>query len=872
MGGPVPVRAGWAAWGKRPGTSEDYSILSAATQPLSRAEYASIVAHFTPGTPPREQGRPGSLPWVTFSQVGVDSRPYLGISVQDLVNQVDGVGRPITQTSYFCAPYADLAQPPVSCLGLYRAVADLTLPDQDGEPADLTIAPFDPAAMAAMIRKLGVDMVATTASLLLGAPVTVTGADGSTLLERLWFIDVVAALLPFAYRAGYTAATWSDNGAGQRIRLAFSSHPATGAATVGWRSPPTPIKADGPARRYRQLLASVLDRQSASDPLTELIRSLATLTDPARRFDDPQYALDALREIDLPAVILDAARRGAATPDEIRSVFASGRIAELPDASRKQLLEKLIAFGDQQDWTTVRRWFDPIAGQDADEMLGAVSRTCRKLLWSPVDAALVREYLILADHYDREDELMATLMIPPKAAENLSHGIGTAARLLADSVFATASSRAAAYPRTRKALAKNPAVACELLSQLAGSDAGTGPAIAWLEPALGAFLRPFISILADTPSAPGQQALDQLAAHGVNWVRALMRTASNANRLDYAAPGFAGWLAARAAENGLPDQAMRQYWRNTAGALAPGTEVSRAWLDLCLLLTGNDPVFMLAEAGDGTRFRECLAASWQQLVAVAPGVDELLTTALTGYLEREAWAASAGQAAAVADLASRLTPDGRRGQLEAAVTRKLAAAPGAANWDFAARWADRVAPVRPGTIESLTYMPASATHTEIAETCVRAARRGVGAREASQALADSGVIRSGAQADSFLEELRVATMDAADEQVDTGQWLLVFIELFTSGAFGPRVAAEFPAQVISSGFMEMRYRLAMLRYTASGGRKDAPLVLTAAAIAELEQICEVAAGIIRDAREGGGSGGTSRPAARHGADVQRAPS
>src|SRR5262249_8827493 len=143
-------------------------------------------------------------------------------------------------------------------------------------------------------------------SLLLDGPVTVTGAEGSTLLERLWFIDAVASMLPFAYRAAYTAATWSDSGAGQRIRLAFSSHPQAGSAWVGWQSSPEPIKADGPARLYCKRLAAVLGRSSAGDPLTDLIRSFAALTKPGRRFDDPQYALDSLREIDLPTVVLNA--------------------------------------------------------------------------------------------------------------------------------------------------------------------------------------------------------------------------------------------------------------------------------------------------------------------------------------------------------------------------------------------------------------------------------------------------------------------------------------------------------------------------------------------------------------------------------------
>lgn len=871
MSGPVPVDAGWAVWGKRPGTNEDYSILSAGSQPLSRAEYASIVAHFTPGNPPAGRGRPGSLPWVTFSVAGVDGRPYLGISVQDLVSQVDGVGRPIAQTSYFCAPYTDLAQPAVSCLGLYQAVAEVPLPGQDGPPVRLTITPLDPVATAGMIRKLNVDTVVTTASLLLDGPVTIVGAEGSTFLERLWFIDAVAALLPFAYRAGYTAATWSDNGAGQRIRLAFSSRSPSGAATLQWQTTPEAIKADGPARRYRNRLAGVLSRSLASDPLTELVRSLARLTEPARRFDDPGYALDCLREIDLPTVVLDAARDGKAKPAEIRMVFASGRITELPGDSARQLLDKLIALGDPQDWNTIAQWFDQIAGSQAKDLLGTVAITCRKLLWSAPDSPLVREYLILADHYGLEDQLLARLMVPPKSTEDLNRGLGAAARLLADSVLAPQPGTAG-YPRTQQALKNNPPVACELLTQLAGSESGTGPAIAWIEPVLGDFLRPFIKVLGDQPSPVDRAALLQLAVNGESWVRGLLQTASNAGRLDYVIPGFASWLAANAAEKGLPDKAMKQYWRNTAGALKPETEVARGWLDLCLLLTGNDPVSLLADRDDRAHFTECFVVAWQRLVTETPDADAVLTTALAAYLGREPWTARVELAAGVADLAGRLTADRRRRPLEVVVARMLSASPGAVSWDFAAGWLARKDAVRPGTAEALRYMPPSATPAQAAESCAQAAQHGVQAREAALALADSGVIESGTQAEAFLEALRHALARGTTDRDSQGHWLVVFIQLFTGGLFGKRVADEFPERVTVKVFSEVRYRLILLRFTASGGAENVPPALSPMAIEELEHIRKVADDIIHDARKASGGRGPFRWGGKQSAEAQEAKS
>jgi hypothetical protein len=860
VSGPVPVSAGWAVWGKRPGTNEDYSILSAAAEPLSRAEYASIVAHFTPGNPPRERGRPGSLPWVTFSQVGVAGQPYLGISVLDMVSQVDGVGRPSTQTSYFCAPYADLAQPPVSCLGLYQAVADLPLPDRDGPPLRLTIASFDPPAMAASIRELGVDTVVTTASLLLDGPVTVTGAEGSTLLERLWFIDAVAALLPFAYRAGYTAATWSDNGAGQRIRLAFAGHAPAGEAAVAWRSSPALPRTDGFARRYRQRLVSVLGRKSAGDPLTELIRSLAALTGPACKFDAPRYALDILNEMDLPAVVLDAARDGTAKPDEIRLVFASGRITELPDTSRRQLLEQLIALGDPKDLTTVRHWFDRIADQGADDLFSTVAGTCHELLWSAAHGPLIREYLVMADHYGREDELLARLIALPEPARDPGRGLGAAARLLADSVFG-GEPGAPGYPRTQQALRDNPAVACELLTQLAGSESGAGPAITWIEPVLGSSLRPFINVLGDTPRAADQQAIGQLAARGRGWVRALLQASSDANRLGYAVPGFAAWLAANVTEKSVPGQDAQRYWRNTIAALEPVAEDTRAGLDLCLLLTGNNPLFLLADRDDRLQYNEYLATAWQHRGTVTPAADRLVTATLADYLSREPWATGAELAAAVTELAERLTPDGRRRPLEEAVTRRLSAAPGAAGWEFAQKWLARTGPPRAGTAESLRDIPASATPAQIAESCLRAARHGAAPRKVAEALAGSGAITSGARAQAFFEAVRMPLLSEFGK--DTERWLLVFIELFTDGSFGPQVATEFLDHVLTYALGQTHYQLALIRYTASGGLKKGRPVLDRDAIKDLEDVRDAVNSIIYDASPAGGQG-TPRRARKQG--------
>jgi hypothetical protein len=849
MDSQVPVSVGWAVWGKRPNSTHDYSILASSTEPLSPAEYARILTHFAPGTPPGERDTPGSLPWVTFSQVGVEERPYLGISIQDFAGQVDAAGRPIAETSYFCVPYAELAQPPVSCIGLYETVAGLDLPRENGIPMKLSASPLDAQTLASLIRGFGEELVTATAALLLDGPVTIIGADSLKLRERLQYIDAVAALLPFGYRAGYTAATWSDGGADPRIRLAFSNRSEPGAAVVQWPSPPARIAPDMAARTYQELLTGLLGRQTDDgDPLAELIRSLAAQAQPPRMFDQPQHAIASLREIDLPSQVLDAVRDGVAAPTEIRRVFASGRVAELPADSRPRLLEELIAFGNPKDWPTVTQCFDQVAGVRPGEMLNVMVTTCRKLLWSPAPSELVHEHLVLAARYRIEDELLAGLMALPDPPERLRQGLSEAAQLLGERVLATPDS-AARFPLTQQALQGNPAVACELLKQLSGSAVAVGAAIAWLRPVLGRFLLPFIDVLGDPPCAVDQQVFRQLAVNGETWVRTLLLDASYARRLDYAVPGFASWLAGNYLEPGPAGDAMRQYWQETIGALAPTTATARAWLDLALLIMGKDPRFMLADPGDRQGFNNSFVGAWQMLASEQQAVDGLLTAVLTGYLSRQPWTADVGSAVAVTDIAGQLTENGGRSRLEVIVARMLASTPGAASWDFAARWLARMDAAPGGTLESLRYLPAGSSSAQIAESCLRVEQNGVPPRVAGQALAESGIVASGAWAVAVLAALRQAL---AKEPARLRAWRAVLVELYMDGTFGGPVAEEFPALAFREAYNEIGYRLALFRTVACGGREDAPPKLSDSHIEAMERLQKYIGGIIRDARKGSG--------------------
>ena len=460
MSDPVPVRVGWAVWAKRPDSRKDYSVLAASTEPLSAGEYASILAHFSPGNPPAEQGVPGSLPWLTISRVAVDDEPFIGLSIQVPTRDVDATGRHVIKASYYCFRYADIDQPPVSYSGLYEAVRGLKLGDVSGPALALTAAPLDVAALAAEVSEIGLPHVATTAALMLGGPVTVVGAETSTLDQRVQYLDAVAALLPFGYRAGYSAATWSEGSSGERIRLAFASRPRQGTSTIQWRTSPAEIRRDMPAAAdYLGLLARALERRP--DRLPAVIRHLAGDTTP-RLFDEPWHAVASLQRFDFPSIVLDAAQAGSAEPAAIRRVFTQRRLTELDDAQRRQLLKNLIAIGDPQDWATVRQYFHELAGKASGEMFPTLADTGHRLLWAQPPSLLVREYVELAERYGLADDLLAALVVPPEPPARLVQARDLAAQMLTQRLR---SGGTAAFPKTRRALGRNPVLACYVIAE-----------------------------------------------------------------------------------------------------------------------------------------------------------------------------------------------------------------------------------------------------------------------------------------------------------------------------------------------------------------------------------------------------------------------
>ena len=848
MEAPVPVSVGWALWGKHPGTTRDYSVLASSNEPLSEAEFASVLGHFVPGTPPIEDtGRPGSLPWVTISRVGVANQAYLGISVVVPSDVVDATGRRASSTSYFCASYGDLSEP-ISYTSLYQELQQYIPPYQGLGLIQLSVPRLAPGALATAIADdFGEEAVRATAAMLLSGPVSVVGAENTTLLQRLLFLDAVAALLPYGYRAGgYTAATWSDSGTRHPIRLAFASRPRQNAGVVRWKSgPATPV--DGPGRDYLELLRQVreqrADGESSLEQFARLISVLAQDRTPCG-FDEPERAFAALNDFALPLVAYNSVRAGSGDPVLVRKVFAQRRETELTLGGRQELLAFLIetAHREPENWDAIDGCWDRVAGNDSSAMLPPMVKAVRGLLWrpSPAPNATTREYRELAVRHELIDALLAALVtVPAGPLADHRPGAQAVAQNLADSALGGAST--AGFPQTRRALADSAFVASLLLAQVSSSARDLRTAVDWLEPALRQPLAAFFAVLGQRPHEISRHDITELASRDREYVVALLDAASAPDRLDLVLPGFADWLGRQLFARGSRDQEQAEYWRTRAMALRPVTPDTGVWLDLVLLLVGESPRYLLADRDRQSRrrYNQAAANAWADLAArLGPAGDDILTRALTDYLSQGQWAADSTRAAAVTALVERLTEDGQRPRLRAAIfdvlkpasrkpTYEVEPKPRSASASYGPASYEKQRAGQPGSRTSVETDPDLETRSraaesappelrpgaavaDVAEFCISAFRGMRSVPDVIIELDQSHAIHSGSQAMAVLEELQ-RVLPSVPGRRDADAWLERLTRVFADGRLGQPAAEEFRRAAAQAAMEGISRHIAVLR-------------------------------------------------------------
>jgi len=689
--------------------------------------------------------------------------------------------------------------------------------------------------------------------MLLDGPVSIVGSEGSTMEERLLFLDAVAALLPFRYRADFTASTWSDSAARHQIRLVFAARAREGAGTVQWRSPAAPLAASGSGASYFRLLRDIRGRRAGAGELASLIGSLARDA-AAGDFAQPQDAVTALREFDLPFIVLGGVRDGTALPADIRAVFASERAAELDLKGRQELLGALIGLGDPQNVPVIRAWWETIFGTDSAAAVPVLVQACRRLLWSQAPSRLaVSDYLTLAADYGLLDAVLADVTATPESVAGRGEGVRAAAQLVADWALRDPYPD---FPLTARSLAANPIVVSELMANLAGSDR-IRAALAWLRPAMGDFLRPFSVVLDDVPGTVDWLQLDQLARYSISCAGALLQAAFHGGRLNQMLPAFSRWLAVRDLRPRADDPAETRFWYDHCWAINVADTESQAWLDLALLASRNQPRYLLDTVYGPTcrDYCEILAVAWSELVTSAgQAADDPLTDRLVRYLEGTRWTADPLKVDTVVLLADLLTRDGHREQLASAVTNALLDNPEAARRGAGSDWLSRFRPdyqdPRSGHVLALIRQPrASLTEDDLADLCARGCREGVSPEDVGRALAEAEAIQSGWAAQYLLDHVRLSTYQVRTHGLEPHEWLKSLATFIASGNLGERVADELRQAALIAAYDDFVFRLDMLYIAVTKGRPDSQPELTSDDIRYLEWIPKSVDSILRQARK-----------------------
>ena len=695
----------------------------------------------------------------------------------------------------------------------------------------LALRPFDPAELARAIRNDFGDpeLVTRTAAMLLGGPVTITGPKFPHLTERLRFFDTVTALLPYGYRAHLTAATWSDTGAGDRFRLVFADRARDEASRVSWGTLPQPPTA-GPAATYHGYLDRAL--QAAGGRLESLIGYLASDGDPCK-FGEPGHAVDRAHDFFRPVVVAEKLDSGTARLEDVRKLFADGRVGELPGPRRIQFLRQLIHGADPQDMGLVTYWYGEVAGNDPGVLFGDVVAACRGRLWTSGSAGLAREYLRLMMLRDRTDELLALLVARPEGGTDPVPGLEALGQLLADLVI-TSAEGPGSFPRTRQAVAGNPAAGAALLAGLAASWQPGRPeletAAEWLEPVVDQVVRPFVALLGDAfgtgprvvPEPADPAVIGRLEHYGdYASVLYLLRAASYRKRLHLVLPAVAVWVAGRRGE--VAEQDIR-HWGGAVRELTTQTMDEAAWLDLVLLITGNDLRALLSGRYHQPQFSQRLAWVWQELAAAAGpdagAVDELAEVALIAFLKRAPWRADRAQATAVGTLVRALTERGPRPRLLRVALDPLA---------------------------TLRQLPPGAPPDEIARACVRAQAEGIGFRQAADALATSGAITSAGQAAELIERLHLE-LAAAKAGEASFLWPVRLATELAEGAIGGPPTANFAALAAGPLSEQILFRIRLLSHVARAAPPDAPPPIDTDLIEYLEGTGHELDEIVKEAR------------------------
>lgn len=435
MTAPAELSAGWALFGKPPGSAQDYAVIASSGWPLAVQHFEKVIRAYSPGEVPAHHGSPpNAFPWATFTYLRLDADLYRGMAITDWSGDVDRTGRPIAETFYCCLRARD-DDPWPGFAATYRAClsrrGDWTALEQHqagqhqvGQqlPLPLPVAVEDPAARLQPLPDQRLEQVAEAAAALLDGRQVVfqLGRSPLPLPERLELLDSVRSLLPAGARHWLSAGTWWDVGRrrGPEAALCLSDRGGENSHVIGGGHHRT---LSPNARRYRDLLLQLLHTHGPEAVTARLATGLHV------QARDPLAGLDLVREVDLVAVTAREIEAGEVSVGNLSRLIDEGLLDELPPEVRTRAIGFALANAEPAQLPSLRPFLD---GDTYPALVDAAQGRLWRDGWA---AGQLQPFLDLARGVHALDDLLARLCASRKApaerggvAASLLDGLGPA--------------------------------------------------------------------------------------------------------------------------------------------------------------------------------------------------------------------------------------------------------------------------------------------------------------------------------------------------------------------------------------------------------------------------------------------------------------
>lgn len=622
---PAPVRAGWALFSKNAGQTMDYAILDGSIGSAMAERYIrlGLTAHTDDPAP----GKPEALPWLSF--VGTTEDPAAACCVMrvDWSDRRDGTGQAVTPTRLLLIPWPDASRTRTTFTDQARAM-QLSWIDVNGTPggADrdgvpLTLQTDHAAVSLAAIDHAGAEWAAATAALLLdGRQVVIAiGRTAVPMGGRLRYMDAVFALLPYAYRARLSAATWASYRVKHSIRLSFAERGVAGQTEVVTDQEPAPPQSPE-AVEYLRILRGLRDK---GIPWARIVEHLAQQGDPAR-CRDASEAVDVLAKLDVAASVYREVVNGRGSAVRVQQVLGAlgwegFETPPMRSAIAAFLTEAALRGDGEAQAVLVAHWAAPPVIEQRTEQIRAELATGR--------ADTLRVWFPLAQRHRPSSSQALLITVTGLVAAHPSHAAVSGWLAL---LSAPPAGTDFADPEIHRLFIGHATAAATLLGAFPFNPTGMRSlnhlTDLWLTTMRSqpSWLSPVIAAVKGDPHYISAPLVDAMASHWPGGVPYVLEVAMATGHLDAVLTPMFALLAAlmQSPEHG---STVRSALHRLVGSRTPPAPPSQAVVDELLLIGDGRAPFLARTAGRPSDSYLATLRSGLTMAALQPHRDRILT-------------------------------------------------------------------------------------------------------------------------------------------------------------------------------------------------------------------------------------------------------